>query len=292
MKTTYSILLVAVSFFTTLTLVNAQSLNIPPASPSQTLNQQFATSKIEISYFRPSARDRVVFGDVVPFDKLWRTGANSATTIFFGEDVTINGKELPKGKYGLLTIPGKDEWTVILSKDTTVTSERAYKQENDALRLTVKPASLPYKVETFTIAVENIKTNEADVVLSWDKTAVSFTVKADIDAKIMKEIEEVMGKDTRPYYQAASYYFNNDKDMNKALEWVNKAIEARPDAFWMTHMKAKILLNLNRLNEAVDAAELSKKQAQAISYDEYVKMNDALLAEIKAKPGYKPAKKK
>jgi hypothetical protein len=287
-----------ISFFITLLFVSvfafsgAQSLNIPPASPQQTLTQQFATSKIEISYFRPSARDRVVFGDVVPFDKLWRTGANSASTIYFGEDVTIDGKELPKGKYGLLSIPGKSEWILILSKDTTVTSERAYKQENDALRLTVKPVSLTNKVETFTISVDNIKNNEADIVLSWENTAVSFTVKADIDAKIMKEIDEVMGKDTRPYYQAASYYFNNNKDMNKALEWVNKAIEARPDAFWMTHMKAKILLNLNRLNEAVDAAELSKKQAQAISYEEYVKMNDALLAEIKARPGYKPAKKK
>jgi hypothetical protein len=269
----------------------AQTLNIPPASPLQTVNQQFATSNIEISYSRPSVNNREVFGEVVPFDAVWRTGANRATTIFFGEDVTVNGTKLTKGKYGLLTIPSKSEWTIILSKDTTVTSANAYKQENDAVRISAKPTTLLSNVETFTIAVENIKTDEAQIVLSWDKTAVSFTVKADIDTKIMAQIEEVMSKDTRPYYQAAAYYFNNDKDFDKALLWVNKAIESRPDAFWMTHMKAKILLKQMKFNEAIIAAEVSKKQAEAADYAEYVKMNDKLIAEIKSQPGFKPAKK-
>lgn len=269
----------------------AQNLNVPPASPLQTINQQFATSNIEISYSRPSVNNRTVFGEVVPFDAVWRTGANRATTIFFGEDVTINGSPLPKGKYGLLTIPGKTEWTIILSKDTTVTSANAYKQENDAVRLLVKPTTLSSKVENLTIGLENVKTNEAQVVLSWDKTSVSFTINADIDSKIMAQIEDVMGKDTRPYYQASAYYFNNDKDLDKALLWVNKAIESRPDAFWMTHMKAKILLKQKKFNEAIVAAEASKKQAEAADYAEYIKMNNNLIEEIKSQPGFKPAKK-
>lgn len=289
----YTLKLITTLFIAFITVkASAQLLNVPPASPSQTITQQFATSKIEISYARPSANDRVVFGDVVPFDAIWRTGANAATTIYFGEDVTVNNVLVPKGKYGLLTMPGKTEWAIILSKDTTVTSPRSYKPENDMVRIMAKPQTLSSKVETFTISIDNVKTNEADITLSWDNTAVSFSVSAEIESKIMKQIDEVMNKDTRPYYQAATYYFNNGKDLNKALEWVNKAIESRPDAFWMTHLRAKILLGLKRYNEALASAELSKSQAQAIDYTEYVKMNDKLIAEIKAQPDFKPAKKK
>lgn len=273
-------------------VLNAQSLNIPPASPSQTLTQQFATSNIEISYSRPAARERVVFGEVVPFDKLWRTGANAATTITFGEDVTIDGKNIEKGKYGLLTIPGKTSWTIIITKDTNVTSERAYKKENDVLRISVPSKTLNYHVENFTISVENIQKEQADIVLSWQKTQVSFTVETEVDSKIMAEIDEVLGKDNRPYFAAARYYYDNDKDLNKALEWVNKAVEARPDAFWMTHQKAKILMKLEKYNEAIVAAEASKKQAEAIEYAEYVKLNEKLIEEIKSQPNFKPSKKK
>lgn len=290
MKKLNSILFITIlSIFS---IVNAQSLNIPPASPSQMLTQQFATSNIEISYSRPAARERVVFGEVVPFDKLWRTGANSATTIAFGEDVTIDGKNIEKGKYGLLTIPGKTNWTIIITKDTNVTSERAYKQANDVLRVTVPVKSLNQHVENFTISVENIQKEQADIVLSWEKTLVSFTVKTEVDSKIMAEIAEVLEKDNRPYFAAARYFYDNDKDLNKALEWVNKAVEQRPDAFWMTHQKAKILMKLKKYNEAIAAAEVSKKQAAAIDYAEYVKLNDNLIAEIKSQPGFKPSKKK
>lgn len=270
----------------------AQSLNVPQPSPAQTITQSFATSKIEISYARPGVKGRSIFGDVVPFDKVWRTGANNATTIYFGEDVTVNNTKLTKGKYGLLSIPGKDEWTIILSKDTTVTSPNEYKQENDAVRIKVKPVALSKNIETFTIDIANIKNNSADIEIKWATTEVSFNVSTDIDSKIMKQIDEVMNADKRPYYQAASYYYENDKDLKKALEWVNKAIEARPEAFWIYHLKAKIQNKLKDYNGAIATAEISKEKAKKAEYDEYVKMNDKLIEEIKAKPDFKPAKKK
>lgn len=269
-----------------------QSLNIPQASPAQTISQSFATSKIEISYSRPSVRGRTIFGDVVPFDKVWRTGANNATTIYFGEDVTVNNTKLPKGKYGLLTIPGKEEWIIILSKDTTVTSPNDYKQENDAVRIKVKPTMLNKHIETFTIDIANLKNNSADIELKWANTEVSFHVSTDIDSKIMKQIDEVMNTDKRPYYQAASYYYENDKDLKKALEWINKAIEQRPEAFWIYHLKAKIQAKLKDYNGAIATAEISKEKAIKAEYDEYIKMNEKLIEEIKSKPDYKPAKKK
>ncbi len=270
----------------------AQSLNVPQPSPAQTITQSFATSKIEISYARPGVKGRSIFGDVVQFDKVWRTGANNATTIYFGEDVTVNNTKLTKGKYGLLSIPGKDEWTIILSKDTTVTSPNEYKQENDAVRIKVKPVALSKNIETFTIDIANIKNNSADIEIKWATTEVSFNVSTDIDSKIMKQIDEVMNADKRPYYQAASYYYENDKDLKKALEWVNKAIDARPEAFWIYHLKAKIQNKLKDYNGAIATAEISKEKAKKAEYDEYVKMNDKLIEEIKAKPDFKPAKKK
>jgi hypothetical protein len=270
----------------------AQSLNVPHPSPAQTITQSFATSKIEISYSRPGVKGRTIFGDVVPFDKVWRTGANNATTIYFGEDVTVNNTKLTKGKYGLLSIPGKDEWTIILSKDSTVTSPNEYKQENDAVRIKVKPVTLSKNIETFTIDIANIKNNSANIEIKWDTTEVSFNVSTDIDGKIMKQIDEVMNADKRPYYQAASYYYENDKDLKKALEWVNKALESRPEAFWMYHLKAKIQNKLKDYNGAIATAEISKEKAKKAEYDEYVKMNDKLIEEIKSKPDFKPAKKK
>lgn len=267
----------------------AQSLPIPPPSPKQTITQQFATADIEIEYSRPGVKGRKAFGDVVAFDKVWRTGANAATTIAFGDDFTVNGVKVAKGKYGLLSIPGEREWTIIITKDLNVTGETAYKQENDVVRIKAKPVTLSYTVETFTIDINNIKPTEADIFLRWDRTEVSFKVKADIDEKVMSAIEKEMGVDRRPYAQAATYYFENGKDLNKALEWINKAVDSRPEAFWLLHTKAKIQHKLKDYAGAVASAESSVAKAKAASNDDYVKMNEKLIAEIKALPDYKPA---
>ncbi len=270
-------------FFTALVIFTATmaeaQLTIPAPSPSLNIEQQFATSKIELSYSRPSVKGRKIFGDLVPFDKVWRTGANGATTIYFGEEVKINNVMVPKGKYGILTIPGKKEWVIIISKDTTVTSPDEYKKENDMVRISVKPIVLPKAVETFTIEVSDIKSNECQVQIKWEKTQVNFNVSADIDKKIMAQIDESMKAEKKPYYQAARYYFENDKDMNKALEWVKEAVKANADAFWITHLQAKIELKLKKYDEAIASATASKEKAQQQGNGDYVKLNEKVIEE-------------
>jgi len=267
-------------------LAQSQTISFPQASPTTTVSQNFATSKIELSYSRPSAKGRKIYGDVVPFGSIWRTGANSATTISFGEDVKINNTEIKSGKYGLLTIPGATEWTIILTKDLTVTNAQAYKQENDVLRFSVKPETLPYFTETFEIEIANVKTNQVDIELIWEKTSVSFTIKTDLDSKLSKQIAEVMGKDSRPYYQSANWYYENGKDLKTAYEWVNKAVDANPNAFWVLHLKAKIQKSLKDYNAAIATATISLEKAKADGDEAYVKNNEKLINDIKALPDY------
>jgi hypothetical protein len=267
----------------------AQTIPFPQPSPLATFSQAFATSKIEASYSRPSAKGRKVYGDIVPFGKLWRTGANGATTISFGEDVKVNGMDVKAGKYGLVTIPNENEWTVIITKDLNVNDASVYKQENDVVRLQVKPSKLNYFIETFTIEVANIKNNEADIELKWENTAVVFKVTADYDARISKQIEEEMAKDRRPYGQAANYYLDNGKDLNKALEWINKSIASNPKAYWNVLTKARIQFAMKDYNGAMATSMESWNLAKEDGDDAYMKRNEKLQADIKANPAYKPA---
>lgn len=257
---------------------NAQ-LTIPQPSPTVTVKQQFATSFIELSYSRPSVKGRVIFGDLVAYDKVWRTGANGATTIKFGEEVSINGTKLSARKYGLLTIPGKSEWIIILSKDTTVTSPADYKQENDAVRIKVKPAKLSVSIETFTIGFMNIKPESIMIGINWATTQVVFTVTADIDSKIMAQIDEAMKGEKKPYYQAAKYYFDNNKDQKKALEWANEAYKARPEAYWIAKLVADIQMKLKDYDGAIAAANICIEKAKADQNDDYVKMGEKIVAD-------------
>jgi hypothetical protein len=267
--------------------VSAQSLPVPPPSPKQTVNQQFGTTSIEVIYSRPGLKGRKAFGDVVAYGKLWRTGANSATTIEFGENVTVNTTEVPKGKYGMVTIPNESEWEVIITKDLNVTGDYNFKKENVVARFPVKPEMLNDKVETFTIDISDIQPQSAEVVIKWDMTMVRFSVKEDIDAKIMAAIEKDMKNDKRPFHTAATYYFENGKDLKQALEWENKALEANPSAYWILTQKAKIQNALKDYPAAMATAQVAMEAAKKGDNDAYVKMNEALMAEINANPAYK-----
>lgn len=278
MNLLYSLLILG--FLGTVT-VQAQSLPIPQPSPLQTVKQSFATAFLEVSYSRPGLKGRKAFGDVVPFGKLWRTGANGATIIELGDDFMINGKAISKGKYGLLTIPKESEWEIIITKDLNVTSEQAFKPENAIARFPVKVETLKDQVETFTIDFTNIKPTATDVVLKWDFTQVRFSVTADIDGKIMAAIEKEMKNDKRPFHSAANYYFENGKDLKQALEWENKALESNPTAFWMLHLKAKIQHKLGDNAGALETATKSMEEARKAEADAYVKMNETLISEIK-----------
>ncbi|GAB3421458.1 DUF2911 domain-containing protein [Niabella aquatica] len=254
---------------------------MPAPSPAQTVKQEFGLSSIELSYSRPAVKGRKVFGDLVPYNTVWRTGANGATTIDFGNDVTIGGKEIPAGKYGLLSIPGAASWTLIITKQTDVTSPAAYKQDQDVVRVTAKVKPLATKVENFTIQFDNIQPESCELVISWDKSSVSLPVRTSIDATIMADIEASMKSDKPAYFQAAFYYLESGKDLKKAEEWLAKAIESQPNAFWIRYQHARALAKLGRKAEAKEAALKSKELAVAAKNQDYVTLNNKLISTLK-----------
>lgn len=263
---------------------DAQSqLRTPAPSPGQTIKQDFGLSTVELSYSRPGIKGRKIFGDIVPYGKVWRTGANAATTLNFGDEVTINGTKIPAGKYGLLTIPDKKTWTIIISKQTDVTSPAAYKQDMDVVRIPVAISKLKSAVETFTIQFANVKPTSLDLQIMWDKSSVTLPIETEIDSKVMASIDAAMKSEKPPYFQAAMYYMENGKDLNKALDWFNKAAEAQPDAYWVQHQWANCLAKLGKKQEAKTAAEKSRELAMAAKNDDYVKLNDKLLKELAKK---------
>ncbi len=268
---------------TAITAVNLNAqLKVPAPSPAQTIKQAFALSEITIEYSRPSAKGRVIFGDVVPYGKMWRTGANGATKITFGEDVKVEGNSVVAGTYALYTVPNKDSWEITLYKDLTLGGNVAdYKVENEVLRVKVSPKKLNDKVETFTIDLSDISSTSTNMMLKWENTAVALNVVADIDAKIMKNIENTIVKDSRPYFQAASYYYDNNKDLAKASEWVDKAIAQNPKAFWILLLKAKIQTKQKDSKGAIASAEQVIVLAKEDKNDDYVKQAEKLIAENK-----------
>ncbi len=263
--------------------VKAQ-LKVPAPSPLQTIKQNFGIGEVTLEYSRPSAKGRVVFGDVVPFGKVWRTGANATTKITFTEDVTIEGKAVVAGTYGIYSVPNKTDWEIMLYKDVTLGGDVAnYKTENEVLRVKVKSALGMTKTETFTMEFTDITPSTCNLEIVWEKTRVVIKLTTDIDTKVMKNIETTMAPpvDKRPYFQAASYYYENNKDLNQAFEWVNKAIDANPKAYWAITLKAKILAKQKDYKGSIETSEKAIAVAKEDQDDAYVKINEKLIIETK-----------
>lgn len=261
--------------------VFAQGIKTPAPSPAQTIKQDFALSFIELTYSRPGIKGRTIFGDLVPYGKLWRTGANAATRVKFGEEVMVGGQAVKAGDYVLYTIPNQDEWVVILNKGLNNWGTEGYKESEDVVRFTVKPTLLSKPVETFTIQIGNIQPGSAEIQLMWDKTAVNIPVVADIDSKIMAQIDNALNKDNRPYFQAAAYYLETGRDLKKALEWFDKALVQNPDAYWIYYQKARALAKSGDKAGAKATAEKSISLAKAAKNDDYVALNEKLIAGLK-----------
>ncbi|GAB4092170.1 DUF2911 domain-containing protein [Flaviaesturariibacter terrae] len=257
-----------------------QQLRTPAPSPSQMIRQDFGISSAELNYSRPAIRGRKIFGDLVPFGQVWRTGANSATRIKFADDVNIGGQELKAGEYAIFTVPGEKEWEIIINKGSANWGTD-YRQDLDLFRFKVPSMTLSMPVESFTMQFANIKANSMDLQIMWDRTAVNIPIKADFDKKIMGQIDQLMNKDNRPYFAAAMYYMDNGKDMNQALSWFDKAVEANPNAFWMHYQRAVALSRLGRKKEALDASMKSMALAREQKNDDYVRLNEKLQATLK-----------
>jgi hypothetical protein len=266
--------------FLSASILSEAQLKTPAPSPVQNLRQDFGLGTIELSYSRPGVRGRKVYGDLLPYGQVWRTGANSATTISFTDEVIVGGKKVPAGKYGLLTIPGAKQWIVILTKQTNVTSPADYNAEQDVVRVNVSTTKSKTSTETFTLSIQNIKPTSCNLVMSWEKRSFSLPIQTEIEGKIMASIETAMKTEKPPYYNAAMYYMDNGKDLNQALAWFDKAVESNPTAFWIHYQRANCLAKLGKKAEAIAGAEKSKQLATEAKNGDYVKLNEKLLAEL------------
>ncbi|MDQ8003782.1 MAG: DUF2911 domain-containing protein [Pedobacter sp.] len=261
--------------------LQAQGLKLPQASTTQTVSQAFGLGKIDLTYARPSTKGRKIFGALEPFDKVWRTGANSATVIKFSEAIKVEGKDLPAGEYALFTIPNKTEWTIIFNKGTKEWGSYTYSETNDVLRVKVKPTTLKDKVETFTIQFANISDTNADLQLSWENTLVNVKLTTSVDERVMANIAEAMKGEKKPYFQAAQYYYTNGKDLKTALEWMNEAEKQMTDAPWVKLWKAKVQLKMGDKAGAAKTAKEGVEIATKIKNDEYIRLNTALIEQTK-----------
>ena len=264
------------------TLISAQ-LTTPQPSPLATLTQKVGLTDFEVEYSRPGAKGRTVFGDVVPFDEMWRLGANASTKITISTAVKMGGMDVPEGKYAIYAIPGKETWTIILYKNLSHWGVDGYDQANDLGRFTIKPTKMMDKTESLTLDFSDFTTSSANLNLTWENTSISIPISTPTDEMVEKQIKSVMeGPSANDYYQSARYYLEKEKNLTDALTYINKAIEKRSDAFWYIHVQAKIYMKLGKKKEAMASAEKSLALAKAAKEDfGYVANNEKLIKEIK-----------
>ena len=262
-------------------LQSYSQVKMPAPSPTQTIKQEFGIGSIELTYSRPSIKSRTIFGNLVPFNKLWRTGANAATKIVFSEPVEIAGKKLDSGTYVLYTIPGIDNWEVILNKGLDNWGTDGYKETQDVLRFKVEPMKMKKKLETFTIEFSDVKPETCSLDIKWEKTSVSIPLMASFKDKVRMQIEAAMKTDKKPYWQAAQFYNEYDKNLPAALNNVTKAITENKEAFWIWIYKAKIQKDMGDYAGAMESSKKSMELAATAKNDDYVKMNKDLQKTLK-----------
>ncbi len=256
-------------------------IKLPAASTAQTIKQEFGMGSIEITYSRPGAKGRNVFGDLVPYGKLWRTGANAATTLKFSAPVEIGGKKLDTGTYVLYTIPNEDSWEVIINKGLKNWGVDGYKETEDIVRFKVPAIKLKTKIETLTLQIANIKADTCHLEIMWEKRGIDITITADINEKLKAQFDAAMLTDKKPYWQAAQFYFEYDKNLPKALEYITKATEENPKAFYMFLYKAKIQKEMGNIAGAMESSKASLFLAKEAKNEDYVRMNEKLQKELK-----------
>ncbi len=266
-----------------LSLTAMAQVKMPAASPTQTLTQEFGMGKIEIVYSRPSLKGRSVFGTgslLAPFGDVWRTGANGATKLTFSDPVNIGNKTIPAGSYGLFTIPGASEWTIIINTNSKGWGSFDYKEAEDVVRFKVAPETTGTTTETFTIAIDDITAQTATIYLKWGKTKVKIPISTDIKPIVRAQIEAATSAATvnpNVYQTAATFYLELDHDYNKALVYADKAIAANAKAYWLHLLKAKVHVALNDKKAAKAAAETCKQMATEAKNMDYVRSADEIL---------------
>jgi tetratricopeptide (TPR) repeat protein len=274
-------IVVTIAFFM-ISVVGISQVKTPQASPKSVINQVVGLTDVEIEYSRPSARGRVVLGELVPFGKLWRTGANANTTISFSEDVVIDGKTLKKGKYALFTLPRIETWEIIFyTKTDNWGNPDTFSEENVALRAIVKPEMASRNVETFTIDITNLDNNYAILNLMWEKTLVALKFEVPTQKTAIASIEKALaGPTAGDYFSSAQFFYQSNGDLTKALTYVNKALELNTDKpFYYYRLKSLIQAKLGDKKGALETAKISLAASILAKNNDYVKMNEDSILE-------------
>ncbi|MGB5463980.1 MAG: DUF2911 domain-containing protein [Aureibaculum sp.] len=260
--------------------VNAQ-IKTPAPSPFSSVTQMVGLTEVTLEYSRPAMRGRTIMGDLVPFDKIWRTGANARTKITFGDDVTIVGDTLKKGTYAIFTKPTAESWEVYFYTDYAGGgAPQTLDESKVALKTTVKTESMPMPIQSFTMSFDDLTDDSAVIGMMWENTYVGVKFNVPTDEIASKSIEAVMsGPSANDYNNAASYYRKNGKDLKQALIWSTKATELNKNAFWMTREKSLIHAALGDKKGAIEAAKKSLEVAEKAGNADYVKMNKESIAE-------------
>lgn len=276
-----NLFLIAALSLTTLN-ASAQRIEMPAPSPLQTVTQKFGMGEVIIEYSRPSVKNRRIFGDIVPYGKIWRTGANASTKITFSTDVEVEGNPVKAGTYAMYAVPDRNTWEIMLYSDLKLGGNVAeYNKENEVLRVIVKPLAIPMKIETMTLNIGNVEPTSGVITMLWENTFVPIKITTQIDQQVMNNIEVSMQSEAPDYFRAAGYYFDNGKDLKQALVWAIKAVEANPTAYYMMLLKAKIEYKLGDKTAGKASAEKSIGLAETAKNADYVALGKKLLEENK-----------
>lgn len=269
-------------FFMGICMAATAQVQAPQPSPFGKIEQKVGLTDVSIEYSRPGMKGRPIFGDLIPYGKIWRTGANANTIISFSDDVTIEGKTLKSGTYSVYTIPNQGSWEVIFYNTTDNWGvPQDWDESKVALKATAQVDELPFEVETFTIFINDITNNSAVLEFIWADKVANLPFKVPTEEKTMASIERTMnGPTANDYYSAAAYYHDSGKDLNKAYEWIKKAADmAGEDAYWLYRKKSLIEADMGKKQEAIASAKKSLASAKKNNNPDYVKMNEDSLKE-------------
>lgn len=281
---TFTVLLASLALSAPATVSLQSQLKLPQASPAATLTETIGTSTVAIEYHRPAVKGRVIWGGLVPYGEVWRTGANEATTLRFSDPVKVAGHDVPAGTYAFFAIPTAESWTLILNKQDKQWGAFSYDVARDLLRFDVKPTAVAH-TEWLKYSIEPSSEHSAMVRLTWEKLAVEFPVEVDVDKLVLAQIDDAIAKaqpgDARVYVSAAKYYYDRELAPEKALAWLDKSL-AIEDGFWPREYKARLYFRAGKKAEAIAELEKAIALAKGKAPQGYIDGLNKLLVEYRA----------
>lgn len=271
--------LLSMTAFVALSFAMNAQITTPQPSPTGSFTQNVGLTEIKVEYSRPATKGRKIFGGVVPFDAVWRLGANSATKFTTTDSITVAGKGLAKGTYVIMAKPGASEWEIIFNKNPTA-SAFGFKEEDNVLKVKVPSQQLPFAVESFTMMIGDITGTGASFDIMWENTIVRVPFTNDVDSKVMAQIKQKLdGPTQNDFYAMSTYYFEAGKDLKMALDFCDKAFAKGEPRFWMLRHKSLIQAKLGDKKGAVETAKKSLALAQEAKNPDYIRMNEASIKE-------------